>query len=131
VLGALWEVSVLSALVSDRPGGWDPDLLGEEAPDPYVVVNVGGIVGETAFVGDTYSPSFDERVLTASASDLVGRELACEVGDYDGLFGWPSDLIGQCRMSEPITLATLKRGRLTLTHCTGYAQQVTIRFTAM
>lgn len=123
-----WKVLVLSAAVSDRPGGWDgsTSISGPE-PDPFVVVQVNatGKSGKTNFIDDTFIPVFNQQVLVETEA-MLAFGVTCEVKEDDGFL--PSESMGICAVPS-ISPAVLQSGKMVIKPCSGNVIEVVLGFT--
>ena len=91
--GSQWGVTVVKADI-DKSKAWDP--APNVAPDVYVEVAVGAVSGKTTVKNNTYTPYWNELVLTATAKDIMTHGLAIKVHDDD----WPkTQLIASCKVT--------------------------------
>jgi len=93
--GSTWHVTVAKAEI-DKGKSWD--LGPNAAPDPFVEITVGSTSGKSTTKNDTYSPVWNELVVTATAGSLFTHGLAVKVWDLDQ---WPASnqLIGSCKVT--------------------------------
>jgi len=124
-----WKLGVVSCVGANKPSGdWDPIGTTGKLPDPMVYVNVkvSNVNGETKFIDDTLTPTFNQDILTDSVTNLTNPAgILAEIRDDDGLLGF--EVMGQC--TATLTLADLQAGTKTITTCTAQAVSVTLRFT--
>jgi len=122
-----WKVLVLSAAVTDRPGGWDASgSISGPQPDPFVVVQVNatGKTGKSKYIDDTFTPVFNEQVLVETEA-MLNFGVTCQVKEDDGFL--PAEMMGTCAVPS-IPLAALQSGKMTIVPCNGYATQVVLGF---
>lgn len=108
-----WKVTVQKVeLSSDLTIGWDVG----SAPDPYVVFTTGSQTKQTSVKSDTYTPLYNELLVTAAASDLTA---AIKVVYWDEDYGY-DDQIAECdfKFSE----YQLQKGQATIYGCPGDPQ---------
>jgi Ca2+-dependent lipid-binding protein len=94
-IGSVWGVTVIRAQISTAKT-WDWPFY--TAPDPYVVVEVGGQKGNTSAKNDTYDPEWNELLFSATAGTLVSNQLKISVYDDDLA---NDQLMGQCEVVVP------------------------------
>ena len=92
-MSSIWGVTVLSASISTAKS-WDWPVYTE--PDPFVELTVGSVTGKTTAKGNTYTPYWNELVLTTSAGSLTGYSMKVKVNDSD-ITG--NELMGQCSVN--------------------------------
>ena len=81
----------------------------------YVKVSCAGKSGKTGTEDDTFTPGFNDVVLTVTAQQL-GAGVTIEVYDYD-LIAPPDELIGGCNAA--FSKAVLEQGSFTVQNCGG------------
>ena len=91
-----WSITVEKASI-DKTKSWD--TLVNTEPDVYVEVEVGASnKGKTTVKNNTYTPYWNELVLTTTAGSLNSYKLKLTVWDDD----WPYDqTMGKCTLSVP------------------------------
>lgn len=121
---ALWGVVISDATI-DSSKSWD--TLVYTAPDPYVKVTVGAQSGTTSVINDTYTPSWDEYLFSASASDIVQGGMSVEVYDDD----WPTSdqLMGACSITVPESVLISGSGVVNGCGSSGDVQDLSFQFT--
>lgn len=95
-----WSITVEKADI-DTSKSWDTLVYTE--PDVFVSVSVGSNTGKTTVKNNTYTPYWNELVLTTTAGSLNTYGISVKVYDDD----WPSDqLMGSCKatVAEKILL---------------------------
>jgi len=119
-----WKVTVVNAGVDPSSGPWDPGApLTFVNPDPYVKVTSGGLSGETGTENDTFSPLFNDMVLTAKAKDLT---TLVNIRTYDEDPIPPDQIMGDC--SLPFTYGDLAAGTRTVAPCGASVTAVNFTF---
>ncbi len=120
-----WKVTLQKIVLStDLTIGWDVG----SAPDPYLVLSVGAQSKQSSVKDDTYTPLYNELLLTAAASDLTA---AVKMVIWDEDYGY-DDQIAECdfKFSE----YQLQKGQATIYGCPGdpqnsYVLSTTFTFT--
>ncbi len=111
-VGVKWDVTVVKAMLS--PGtSWDNPPK-NPPPDPYVTLTVGGQTKSTSSLNDTYTPVWDEYLLTDTTQNL-SSSIHLVVGDADDF--WKDDIIADCTIN--LTPLDLVLGQKTITSCGG------------
>jgi hypothetical protein len=121
---AEWTVTVVSATINPFMV-WDQGAFpGFIEPDVFMEVSCGGNSGKTDTTPNTYSPAFNEEVVTAKAKQL---EIGVNIQVYDE-DPFPADqLMGSCNISFP--KASLEQGWFTVFNCGGpYVQNIQFSF---
>ena len=90
-LDALWDVTIHQGVIAPTDDGeaWDPF---NGLPDPYVVVSVGGMTGQSSVFEDELFPSWDELLLSNVTTLQLQDNLEIEVFDSD--FGFDQLICG-------------------------------------
>lgn len=112
---AKWKVTVVSATIQPPPMGkiWDQGALpGFVEPDVYIEVSCAGINGKTGTKDNTYTPAFNDEVITATAQQLGGG-VNIQVYDEDPIP--PNELMGVCNSS--FAKVNLEQGSFTVFNC--------------
>jgi hypothetical protein len=86
------DVTLVSAEI-DSSKSWDSGLEGNAAPDAYIELAIGSQIKKSRTVDNAYSPVFNEYLMTATASDLMGS-IKLKVMDFDMWSG--DDTIADC-----------------------------------
>jgi hypothetical protein len=120
-----WSVSVES-VEADCTKDYDYAFPSGNAtkPDIYVELTVGGQVKKTKVISDTCNPVFNEFLLTATASELMGS-IQIRVYDYDPIGA--DDPIADCQ--ETIYESELESGSATLYYPCPSTDLKSIKFT--
>ena len=92
--GSQWKVTLIKAEI-DKGKVYDQGP--NPHPDPFVEVSVGPTKGKTTTKMNTYSPMWNELVLTTTAGDLFTHGLSVNVWDQDGALA--NQLIGSCKVT--------------------------------
>jgi hypothetical protein len=121
---AEWTVTVVSATINPAVV-WDQNaFMGFMEPDVFMEVSCAGDSGKTDTTPNTYSPAFNEEVLTAKAKQL---EIGVNIQVYDEDPIPPNQLMGSCNISFP--KASLEQGWFTAFNCGGpFVQNIQFSF---
>ena len=126
--GDNWKVGVVSCVAANKASGdWDPFGFTGKLPDPMVLVTVkaSNVSGQTKFVDDNLTPTFNQDVLTDSTTNLTNPAgILAEIRDDDSPLGF--EVMGDCFTA--LTAADLAAGTKTISGCTAQAVSVTLRF---
>ena len=117
-----WNITIVSAsyLTSKK---WDWPAYTE--PDSYVEATVGASTGKTTPKNNTYTPYWNELVLTVTAGSLESYGMTLKVYDDD----WPSDeLMGSCKATIPENV--LLSGSGVKTGCGQYIKSIKFSFSS-
>jgi Ca2+-dependent lipid-binding protein len=112
---------VVSAVL-DTKKSWDS--YSNTAPDPYVILKVASGTGQTKTISDTYTPTWNQDVLTATAGNLLAS-VSIEVYDED--YGY-DQLIGSC--TAAVTEKALLAGEGSLQPCSKWVTKITFKFSS-
>ena len=86
-----WSITVEKAEF-DKTKSWDTLVYTE--PDPYVELSVGSNTGKTTVKSNTYTPYWNELVLSTTAGSLSSYGVSIKVYDSDTI---GSQLMGSCK----------------------------------
>jgi hypothetical protein len=111
---AEWKVTVVSATISPAKI-WDQGALpGFVEPDVFIEVSCAGKSGKTGTTDNTYSPAFNDEVITATAQQL-GVGVNVQVYDEDPIP--PDQMMGSCNTA--FAKVNLEQGSFTVFNCGG------------
>lgn len=92
-----WKIIVVSAEL-DPAKDWDWWPM-SPPPDPYIEIAVGSTTGKTTVKDNTFTPQWDEYLLTATAGEIAASNLAVTVYDDDAWLG--KETIATCTVVVP------------------------------
>jgi hypothetical protein len=95
-------------------------------PDPFVEIAIGGTTGKTTTKANTYTPQWDELIVSASASAIVSSGLSVKVIDADP---WGTETIGACVMMVPDAVLLAGYGVAPGCGAEGWVKQLELKFT--
>jgi hypothetical protein len=105
---------------------WDKFALGSYAPpDVYVEVTLGSAVWNTSTKDNTYLPTWNELIGSASAAAIMGSNLTFVIKDDDTV---TSEVIGTCVTTIPQSLLTGGQVLL-LKNCNSEVLEIEFKFT--
>ena len=120
--GSVWDVTVVNADI-DPAKSWDPQP--GLPPDPYVEVKIGSAVGKTTTKSDTYTPAWNEQVLSATAGNILTFGLNIKVMDHDP---WGADeTVGLCKATVSETILAQGTGLMV---CGSQVKKLQLKFSA-
>ncbi len=99
-----WSITVEQAEF-DKTKSWDTLVYTE--PDPFVEVTVGSTTGKTTVKSNTYTPYWNELVLSTTAGSLNTYGVSIKVSDSDTI---GSQLMGSCKATVAEKILTGGKG---------------------
>jgi len=111
----------------DSSKSWDTAVYVE--PDPYVEVTVGSSKGTTTVINNTYTPTWDEFLFSATAGTITQYGLSIIVYDDDV---WPlsDEVIGSCTVTVSDSVLASGGGYVSSCGGSGYITKLSFKFTA-
>jgi hypothetical protein len=129
VADPVWDISVISAVVSDTDSNgnpWDSWFGTPSPPDPFVILGLDqpppAFSYSSSSIDDTTTPYFNEKVASFLQSDLLAHDLTIVVKDDDGL---SSEEMGSCTYR----FSSLQEGDVEIAPCSDHVYKLTLRFT--
>jgi hypothetical protein len=119
-----WEVTLESVSI-DESKTWDPyPIPGTEPPDVYIEIETTKQKAQSETKDNSYNPSFNELLLTATLSELT-QNVNIKVMDEDDILA--DALIGECNVA--FNQGQLYNGYHTIVNCGGTdAKEVNFSF---
>jgi len=125
-MNSKWGITIINAKI-DTAKKWDWPLSTE--PDPFVDLTVGSVQGKTTVKANTYTPYWNELVLTTTAYAVTKYGMTVKIYD-DDLTG--QELMGSCSLS--VSESVLVSGWGTTTKCslsgTLHVKELNFKFTS-
>lgn len=121
-----WGITVISAKI-DTAKKWDWPLSTE--PDPFVDLTVGSVQGKTTVKSNTYTPYWNELVLTTTAYGITKYGMTVKIYD-DDLTG--QEPMGSCSLSVSESVLVSGYGATTKCSLSGtlHVKELYFKFTS-
>lgn len=106
-----WGITVVSATINQTKTDWDWFAYME--PDVFVELVIGTQKKASTTKDNTYTPTWNEELITATASEILTSGLKATVYDYDSITS--NEVMGLCSIS--VTESALTSGSFYVTSC--------------